>query len=106
MLLTRLAPNSYVPIAIFTGWLFCVGTSTLPMKMLCFITKHAVSARHSVLTASQSARSSLNGHASTAADGCTPVAELEVLVQGLCEVKPQALKKLRLQRHCVQPAVS
>ena len=34
LLLTRLAPNSYVPIAIFTGWLFCVGTSTLPMKML------------------------------------------------------------------------
>jgi len=34
LLLTRLAPNSYVPIAIFTGWLFCVGTSTLPIKML------------------------------------------------------------------------
>lgn len=34
LLLTRLAPNSYVPIGIFKGWLFCVGTSMLPINML------------------------------------------------------------------------
>ena len=75
---------------IFNGWLFCVGTSMLPMKML-HMTAVSVGLRH-VGPARRAPKKTAS----------LPVAEGKVLVERLREVESEALKELRLKGHCGQ----